>query len=77
MTTCTTPTMPELLTRIVTHLDNGGECVVSTHLRHTVYKQKHATLFDVSPSGSLRVKHGKSKIALSMGDRLLVRITLR
>ncbi len=58
------------------HLSAGGMVQVSTYLRSTIYKAKHAGMFYNAGNGDLRVKHGRGSVCLGSKSMLLVGITL-
>ena len=60
------------------HLENGGTVVVSTYLRATCYRKRHAGMFSTGRDGNLYVQHGRGKNCLSMnsGRQLLVAIRM-
>ena len=58
------------------HLRAGGMVQISTYLRSTIYKAKHAGMFYNSGDGDLRVRHGRGSLFLGSKNMLLVAITL-
>ena len=58
------------------HLREGGVVQVSTYLRSTLYRQKHAGMFYEAANGDLRVKSGNSSVCLATTSTLLVHIRL-
>lgn len=55
-------------------LASGRHVQVTTYTRSTLYGPKHAGWFSTGKDGTLYVRHGKGRNALSCGDRLLVGI---
>jgi hypothetical protein len=55
-------------------LAEGRHVQVTTCTRSTLYAPKHAGWFSEGKDGSLYVRHGRGRVALSIGDRLLVAI---
>lgn len=59
------------------HLCAGGYVMVSTQTKATEYGPKWAGAFEQGASGTLYVRHGKRRVALSLpSGALLVRIAL-
>ena len=54
-------------------LSSGKTVYVSTYTRTTKYTRRHSGMFFMS-SDSLCVTHGKSKLRLSMGEIMLVKV---
>jgi hypothetical protein len=62
--------------RLNGHLQSGGIVQVSTYLRSTLYRQKHAGWFYEDSAGMLRVKSGNRSLCLGRPDKPLVDIRL-
>lgn len=56
------------------HLAAGGYVQVTTYMKSWIYGPKHAGWFFEDSHGNMRVKHGRSSVVLSYGNRLLVGI---
>ena len=69
MTGDTRPTAVELNA----HLARGGVVQVTTYTRSTLYRRAHAGWFEERAHG-LYVRHGRGRVALSIGARLIVGI---
>ena len=66
----TRPTADELNA----HLEKGGQILIGTYTKCTIYKKKHAGYFSEGKDGNLYVQRGRGKEILSVGKRLLVAV---
>lgn len=55
----------------------GGEVMVTTYTRATIYSRKHAGWFAEGGDGNLYVRHGRGRNCLSAGNRLVVAVRIR
>lgn len=62
-----------LAEQINSHLEQGGIVQVTTYLKSTLYRPKHAGMFFMRGE-NLHVKHGRGSNQLSIGERVLVGI---
>ena len=65
--------METIADKINNHLKSGGAIQVSTYLKSTIYRQKHAGMFKMSGK-NLMVQRGRKFDQLSIGERILVSI---
>ena len=61
--------------RLNAHLERNGTVQVTTYMRSTVYRRRHAGMFE-DRDGSLYVKRGRHRDKLSIGDLLLVSVRM-
>lgn len=69
--------MNEILTKINETLAKpNGVVQVTTYLRSTLYKSKHAGMFFLTKDGNLAVKQGKGAVRLSCAGVLGVSVQI-
>lgn len=63
-------------TKLNDHLNAGGVVRVTTQMRCTEYKSKHAGWFFVDAQDNLRVKAGKGSVVIAYPTMLLVDVRM-
>ena len=58
------------------HLLSGGAVQITTYLRSTVYKTKHADMFRIGNSGALYVQRGENLDCIGTSNGMLVGVRL-